>query len=311
VAVAEELNFTRAAERLHMAQQALSGSIRRLEQELGVELLVRDTRHVELTAAGKVLLEEGRVLLASSLATWDSVRRVGRGERSVLRIGLRERFPLEYVDRVVADWRTSHPDTDVIRSVCRADDLVAGLRLGEFDVALCFVPFAPGFTATVLGGRAVRLVVDADHPLAARRQVAVGDLAGERLLFWNTQGGREYADYRPLRDWSASVCRRAGFEPRFVLRPAEGGLEAAVAGTRLVCMLSAPPGPALGGRAMVLELRPEPRLPLVALTVRSSPLIDDFLRDAAAVMPPAVEPLDAWDGQSPDAERLAGDRLNF
>jgi DNA-binding transcriptional LysR family regulator len=309
VAVAEDLNFTRAAERLHMAQQALSGSIRRLEQELGVELLVRSTRHVELTAAGRALLEEGRVLLANSQATWDGVRRIGRGETTLLRIGFRQVFPREYVDLVIADWRTTHPDTEVLASEHPPDELLAKLTSGELDVALCFVTAAPGLSATVLGGKPLTLAVDADHPFASRGQIAMTELAAQPLVIWNSQNGSEFADYREHTDLLRFFCRRAGFEPRFEMRPYEAGLEAAIVGTPFATFTFAPPGPALEGRAMVVEVRPEPRMPLRAVTARMSPLINDFLVDGAKVMP-SLEAPGASAGQSAYLERLAGERLS-
>src|ERR671911_2509030 len=87
VAVAEELNFTRAAERLHMAQQAISKSVRQLEAELGVELLERTTREVRLTEAGAALLEAGRDVLRAADAAFARAREVGAGLSGTVRLG--------------------------------------------------------------------------------------------------------------------------------------------------------------------------------------------------------------------------------
>src|SRR5512145_2714275 len=88
VAVAEELNFTRAAERLHLAQQAVSKSVRQLEGQLGVELLERTTREVHLTEAGAALLESGREALAAADAAFSRARDVGLGLSGTVRVGL-------------------------------------------------------------------------------------------------------------------------------------------------------------------------------------------------------------------------------
>src|SRR3982751_859397 len=88
VAVAEELNFTRAAERLHLAQQAVSRSVAQLERELGVELLERTTREVALTAAGAALLSDGRDVVASADAAFERASAVGRGTAGTVRIGV-------------------------------------------------------------------------------------------------------------------------------------------------------------------------------------------------------------------------------
>src|SRR3954468_18485875 len=86
VAVAEERNFTRAAERLHVAQPALSRQVRLLEEELGVELLRRTTHEVELTAAGALLLERGSALLGDADALWRGVRRIAAGSTGTIRL---------------------------------------------------------------------------------------------------------------------------------------------------------------------------------------------------------------------------------
>jgi DNA-binding transcriptional LysR family regulator len=289
VAVAEELNFTRAAERLNMAQQALSGSIRRLEQELGVTLFVRSTRHVELTVAGAALLAEGRGLLASSNAAWEEVRRVARTQVRSLRLGCTFSIPPDYIGQLVAGWRTTHPDVLLLASGHYADEVVAGVSTGRFDVGLCFLTEAPALEVTVLGALPLRLAVDARHPLAARPRIAMSHLSRERFVTWHRLGDAEYPDYRVNTDWLVALCRNAGFEPQLALTPVEGGPpEVAVAGTDLVALTLAPPGPALDGRAIVLHVEPPPMVPVRALTAHRSPPIGELLTDAAAALAAGV-----------------------
>src|SRR5215218_3008351 len=88
VAVAEELNFTRAAERLHLRQQAVSKSVQQLERELAVELLERTTREVSLTPAGAKLLAAGRDALAATDAAFERARTIGRGLAGTVRVGV-------------------------------------------------------------------------------------------------------------------------------------------------------------------------------------------------------------------------------
>ncbi|MFL6678015.1 MAG: LysR family transcriptional regulator, partial [Burkholderiaceae bacterium] len=137
VAVAEELHFTRAAERLHMAQPPLSQQIRALEDELGVRLFERTRRSVALTDAGHALLGRARDLLAATQALPGELQRIARGEIGQLRIGFSSTLPLTKVLRdVVADWRRTHPDVALhLREMHSALQFEA-LRAGDLDVGL-------------------------------------------------------------------------------------------------------------------------------------------------------------------------------
>ena len=124
VAVAEELHFTRAAERLHIAQPPLSQQIRAFEAELGVRLFERTRRSVALTDAGHALLGRARELLAATQALPAELQRIARGEVGQLRIGFSSTLPLTKVLRdVVADWRRTHPDVALhLREMHSASD---------------------------------------------------------------------------------------------------------------------------------------------------------------------------------------------
>ena len=112
VAVAQERNFTRAAERLHIAQPALSRQVRLLEQELGVELLHRTTHEFELTEAGEFLLERGPALLSAADELWRSVRTYGTGERGQVVVVVRSQCKLR--DRAAPAPRTDgEPSNDL------------------------------------------------------------------------------------------------------------------------------------------------------------------------------------------------------
>jgi DNA-binding transcriptional LysR family regulator len=179
LAVAEELSFIRAAERLHIAQPVLTRQIRVLEKELGVELFVRSTRGTALTSAGAELVDDARAILRSAMAVQRRVRHAARGG-SRLTIGfmpgilptetvraLRERF---------ADLRV-----DVVRTCW--DDQVEMVLDGRIDASFVRFPIKRrGLTVIPLYTEPRVVVLPATHPLAARETVSVADLAGLDLL---------------------------------------------------------------------------------------------------------------------------------
>jgi DNA-binding transcriptional LysR family regulator len=216
VAVAESLNFTRAAGRLHMTQQALSSSIRRLEQELEVQLFVRSTRHVTLTDAGRHLLQEGRPLLASSQATWDSVRRIDRGEPALVRVGHTPPVPREQLDAYIIAWRVSSPTSGIVITQHWIGGLVRGVADGELDVGLCrVIEPEPGLVLTTLGQRPLRVAMAVGHPFATRRSLGLADLAEERILESDLADPRS----QQYHEFFVGLCRGAGFEPTLVPTP--------------------------------------------------------------------------------------------
>ena len=176
VAVAEELHFGRAAARLHIAQPVLSRQIRALEDELRVQLFVRDRRATELTAAGRQLLEDARPLLASAEALR---RRVMRGT-STFTIGF---MPGITVTDAVRELIARHPGTEVELVRTTWDDQVEVLHDGRADVSVVRLPVdRRGLSLRPMFGEARVAVLRADHRLAGKESVAVADLAGEHLL---------------------------------------------------------------------------------------------------------------------------------
>ena len=167
VAVAEELNFTRAAERLHMAQQPLSAAIARLEQQLGFKLLERNTRRVALTEAGTAFLEAARSALAAADAAVDVAQAAARGLTGDVAIGMSAGawYGLaELFERL----RDEHPGLRLNVRQQSSQPLVRAVGAGELDLAvgLC-VPQDPSLEMHRLKDEPVVLVAAADHALAA------------------------------------------------------------------------------------------------------------------------------------------------
>ena len=144
VAVAEELNFTRAAERLAIGQQALSASIRRLEAELEVFLLVRSTRQVELTAAGAALLDESRALLGASRAALTRVRRAAGVETSSLRVGHTPAITREMVAEFTRAWGVRSSEYRLVIRSHWFDEIPVKVAAGELDVGLAWIHRSAG-----------------------------------------------------------------------------------------------------------------------------------------------------------------------
>lgn len=189
VAVAEELNFTRAAERVHLAQQAVSKSVAQLERELGVDLLRRTTREVTLTPAGLSLLESGRKVLADAEKAFDDARSVGAGLLGTVRIGVTPAIGPGERSRVVAAFREGEADVSVSIHEVRPREIGPLLRERAYDLILSRTWGGdPQIESAALSPTAAVLFVSSRHPLAERESVRVSDLDGERLLAWSRPG---------------------------------------------------------------------------------------------------------------------------
>jgi len=189
VALAEELSFTRAAERLFVGQQAVSKSVRQLERELGVELVERTTHDVRLTAAGAALLEAGRPALAAAEAAFAAAREAGQGLTGTIRVGVSPAVsPLDRQE-VVAVLRRGAPEVSVSLLEVRPRDVRRLLRARELDLVLARTSDdAPDVDSAALRPTPAVLCVPAGHRLAGGDPVALAQLDGERLLTWSPRG---------------------------------------------------------------------------------------------------------------------------
>ncbi|GGY32433.1 LysR family transcriptional regulator [Streptomyces djakartensis] len=210
MAVAEERHFGRAAERLHMAQPPLSQQIRQLEAELGVELLHRTTRRVDLTEAGRAYLERARAILADVGEAAHHARRVAAGSVGHLAIGCVGSATYSLLPALSRRLTKELPGVDFsFRGEMLAPDQVEALRTGAIDVALLRPP-AADLSLAVHTLRQDRLVVavPVDHPLARRARLRAADLAGAELIVHSA--GRRSVMY----DVVLGLLRDAGVEPR-------------------------------------------------------------------------------------------------
>ncbi len=214
LAVAKELNFTRAAETLGIAQPALSAQIRQLEAQLGVRLLERTTRSVRLTDAGRSVQERGPAALAALGDVWEAARRAGRGEAGRLRVAYSPSSGYETAPRLVEAVRERHPDIEIAAEVLPTAEIVQAVLDGRAEVGLARTPVA----TEGIRLRTVRLerqgaLVAAGHPLSSHAEVALAAAAEYPILMHRRAANPAHFDL--VHD----VFRRAGLTPRFVERP--------------------------------------------------------------------------------------------
>jgi DNA-binding transcriptional LysR family regulator len=178
VAVAEELNFSRAAERLHMARPPLSVAIRQLEQEIGASLFVRTTHEVRLTEAGTALLSGARRTLEEAQATVAAAQRAAAGELGSLRVGDNWSARFETLPALGRAFGRRYPDVELLAEEMRPNRMPEALQSGTIDVAVALYPeLADGFTYRTIRREPVVALLSSTHPLAHEAHVELGALA--------------------------------------------------------------------------------------------------------------------------------------
>ncbi|MEV4051993.1 LysR family transcriptional regulator [Amycolatopsis sp. NPDC049688] len=204
VTVADELHFGRAAERLHIAQPAVSQQIARLERELGVRLLDRSPRHVRLTAAGQRVLEAARATLSAA----DRVPVAAKQGMTTVRIGTAAGLTAR-LERGIDALRERAPEFDVVLVDLPVEARLDALRQGELDLALTRgVGAVPGLTVLPTWTERLYAVVSRHHPAANRREIGLPDLAGDTLRV----PAREHD--APLHDAVIRALRETGLPPK-------------------------------------------------------------------------------------------------
>jgi len=210
VAVAEERNITRAAERLHISQPALSAAIKGMEAQLGVALLDRSDRVIRVTPAGELLLSEGRTLLASADRVFAAVRDRDRAAVGSLRIGMTPTARYGLGPELLAACAASAPGVMLYPAEDATGALLRDVRSGRLDLAVVFCAPSDGADGVVL--RPLRsepavVHVPAGHPVASRASIGLEELAGETFL---VAAGAESGGFSAR---VLSLCRARGFEP--------------------------------------------------------------------------------------------------
>jgi LysR family hca operon transcriptional activator len=184
IAVAEEGSLTLAAEkRLHTAQPSLSRQIRDLEDEVGVQLLIRSVHGIELTTAGRAFLDHARLALTQAEAAAEAARRAAQPSRTLFTIGFLTGYEMDWLPAVMEILRAELPSTEVVLYSQDSPDLAAGLIRGKIDVAfLRPEKQTPGLKFRLLRKDPLIVVMPRDHALAARSSIRPQDIVGQTFI---------------------------------------------------------------------------------------------------------------------------------
>lgn len=216
VAVAEEGSFTRASERLHVVQSAVSAGVRNLERELGASLFDRSTHRVQLTDAGRALLPEARATLAAAAAARDAVDAVRGGVRGTVLLGTMQAQGMRAINvpDLLAQFREDHPFVQVnIRHAAGGSlELAMNVAEGKLDLAFVSLPDneVPGVKLLPLAREAIAVIMPATHPLAGRAAIGLVDLADVPMVEFPQGWGVRTATDRAFT--AAGVRRTIAYE---------------------------------------------------------------------------------------------------
>lgn len=255
-AVAEELSFTRAAQKLHLAQPPLSRHIRALEEKLGTPLFDRSGRKVSLTATGAIFYEETRSVLPQLRRAGETTRRFASGETVRLRLGFVSAVLSPELVAILKAFRERHPEVQLLMQDQPPAEQLYSLRRGTLDggfIGLLPGERLPGINFIPWRREPLAAFVPFGHALATRRQIDLRELAGEALVAVSSEAAPAFSTY--LRE----VCGKAGFRPRIVLESSRAQAVAIMvaAGTG-IALLPTSLARVVGDAAAVVPLKKAP-----------------------------------------------------
>lgn len=275
-ALAETLNFHRAAERLHISQPPLTVAIRKLEEDLGVALFDRDPRGVRLTAAGQAALGPARTALAAAEQVREAVRQGAAGLRGRMSVGFIGSAIGDLLPRIVSPFRQAYPEVELALEEMNSVEIVRAIAARRLDIGLVRLPVMDSTPVTidVIERDALVAVLPLDDVLSRRKIMPLSALADRAFII-----------YSPVSVLHATIrlaCHRAGFTPQVaqeavqvqtILSLVEAGLGVALIPARSARFAGA------GVRIVALD-DPIPIAMGIARAVDPSPLAQNFVATA-------------------------------
>ncbi|MFU8877047.1 MAG: LysR substrate-binding domain-containing protein [Wenzhouxiangellaceae bacterium] len=280
VMLADVRHFSKAAERCHVSQPTLSTQIRKLEEELDVQLVERSPRKVMLTEVGEEIVERARALLAEA----DSIKAIARRSRDphsgTLRLGIFPTLAPYFLPHVVPELRRRFPRLTLRLFEEKTENVLGMLAHGRLDAGLLALPFE-GETLVFreLFEEPFVLALNESHPLASRKRIAMSDLEDEELLLLE--------DGHCLRDQALEVCHLAGAHEKldFHATSMETLRQMVAAGTGITLMpvMSVKPPVAHTDNLVTRPFIDPPPTRKIALVWRKSSALSGFLEELAEV----------------------------
>lgn len=281
LAVASERNFTRAAERLHVAQPALSRQVRMLERELGVELMRRTTHTFELTEAGEFLLERGPGLLDAAEALWRVMRSFAPGELGRVVVAYGTSAGYDTAPRLLRAIAGRLPELDVTTRVMSVQEILAGFADGSVDVGVVRCPpEVAGVESRLLRLEHQGLLMRSDHRLARNDCARLDDVRREAVLLHPREANPGHYDA------VLGLFHDAGIEPRLEFRDLSFDLaQTPVHESKAIAIVGESTLVGLPSELAWLRLSPPATLPvsLLAPRIDRAPAVERLLDTAESV----------------------------
>jgi len=276
VAVAEEANFTRAAERVRISQSGISAQIRQLEHDLGATLIDRSGRRATVTAAGAIALEHARAALSAVAALRRGVDDVTGMVRGRLVVGMVTACTVTPLFDALAAFHAAHPGVEIALAEDNSDRLLEGVRTGTVDLALVGTPTAEpaGVHALpVVSERLVAIVPDG-HPLAARDRCTLSEVAAYPVICLPAGTG--------VRTVFDQACEAAGVTPGMALQATAPGaiLDLARRGLGVAVLSESMADPGL--RSLLIDDATAPAVLALVWPLTVSPALRELVAEAGA-----------------------------